>query len=104
LASVPCDHPGSGKGKHWLAGARLIDIFGGRLGTKNLAEAASESGSSLIEELGELLADDRKPIYVILKNVPPLQTDDALHLLILPLDRKPDDANLVIMVYQVGEF
>ncbi len=93
----------SDSGSYLMVGSNLVSLFHDRVGAGKLSELLSENRKPLIEDLGEQMAEERRPIYVRFEDTTDQGIDFLIKLLILPLALEEGGPNLIVSVYDITE-
>lgn len=90
-------------GRHLMIGTELVKLFRERMGPEPLSELAAENRMPLFEDLGEQLAEERRPILVRFADTTDEGVEFVIDMLILPLALEQDGTNLLVSVSHITE-
>lgn len=88
---------------HLMVGSNLVKLFHGRVGAGRLSEVMAENRQPLLKDLGEQMAEERRPIYVRFEDTTDQGTDFLIDMLMLPLALEESGPNLIVSVYNITE-
>jgi hypothetical protein len=104
IAIFDMGQPGdAGTGRYLMVGTELVRFYGLRVGAGRLSELIADNRQALLEDIGDQLAEDRRPVHVRFADKGDQGVDFAVDLLLLPLGLSQDGPNLVVGVNHVVE-